>query len=305
MMPDTSAPEAELPTRVTRGAKLARQQAGPLQAACVVLYSGKLVGQRHVLQLPHVTVGRSAGAGIVIADDSVSREHARFAISGTTVQIEDLGSSNGTLVNGQTVQGKATLRDGDMLQFGSIHLKFFSADSVESAFHDEIFRKATVDAGTQVFNRQYLLESLDTAFTYCRARSRPVSVIYFDLDFFKRVNDTHGHSCGDFVLKESAQLAKTCLRDEDVLGRYGGEEFVVVLPDCDERLAAALAERLRKTVEHHEFVYNGIVLKQTVSLGVSEIHPQFADWKALLDDADRKLYHAKHSGRNQVMVNLP
>jgi diguanylate cyclase (GGDEF)-like protein len=153
-----------------------------------------------------------------------------------------------------------------------------------------------------VFNKGYLLESLDASFAQSRVQGKPCSVIYFDLDFFKKVNDTHGHSCGDFILREAAQLAKSCMRSEDVVGRYGGEEFVVVLSDCDVRLAAALAERLRKAMESHDFVYGGKSLKQTVSIGVSEIRSDFASPRELLDNADQKLYQSKHSGRNRVTV---
>jgi len=291
-----------LPTRITRSMKGDPARVPEVQSACLIQYSGDTLGRRYVLSAPETTIGRSAAAAMVLADDSVSREHAKCIAAGNAVEIEDLGSSNGTFINDQRVQGRAALRDGDIVRLGSVHLKYFSRDSIENVFHDNIYRKATIDADTGIFNKQYLLESLDLAFMYSRAKSQPLSVIYFDLDFFKKVNDTHGHSCGDAILRECAQIMKSCLRDEDVLGRYGGEEFVVVLPNCDAQLAATLAERIRIAVESHAFVHDDKTIKQTVSIGVSENSPAFNTGKALLDDADRKLYQSKNSGRNRVTV---
>lgn len=295
--------KSDLPTRVIASDKrVARKPTQPPQHACLIQYNGDALGRRHVLAASQIVIGRGASAHIVILDDSVSREHAKCNVSGHTVEIEDLDSSNGTFINGHRIAGPTVLRDGDMLQLGSVHFKYFADDSVENVFHDEIYRKATIDVGTQVFNKQYLLEALDEAFNHSRLHGRPVSVVYFDLDHFKKVNDTYGHSCGDYILRECAQLAKSCLRSDDTLGRYGGEEFVVVLPNSPSRLAAALADRLRKNIEAHAFTYQGNALKQTVSMGVSEIQPAFKTARDLLDDADRKLYQSKQSGRNRVTV---
>ncbi len=301
-MNNSASTTSDLPTRLTRGTKDAPERAASAQHACLIQYSGDTLGRRYVLDTPEVTIGRAASVGILIADDSVSREHAKCSANGAVILITDLGSSNGTFVNDQRMHDTTTLRDGDIVRLGSVHLKYFARDSIENLYHDKIYRKATVDAGTQIFNKQYLLEALDAAFIYSRAQGHPLSVIYFDLDFFKKVNDTHGHGCGDYILRESAQLAKSCLRTEDILGRFGGEEFVVVLPNCDARLAAALAERIRKTLEFHPFVYDGKPLKQTASLGVAEIQPAFNTGQDLLDDADRKLYQSKNAGRNRVTI---
>lgn len=299
--PDT-VPMSDIPTRATGSRRDAGRRANQERQACLIQYSGPGLGRRHVLPPGVVVIGRGTQAQLVIPDDSVSREHVRLLVVQGQVQAEDLGSSNGSQINGQALTQRTVLRDGDILQLGSVHLKFFSQDSVESAFHDEIFRKATLDVGTQVYNRMHLLESLDTAFAYSVPIAQPLSLIYFDLDHFKRVNDTHGHSCGDHVLRETARVARECVRENDILGRYGGEEFVVVLPGCDLRLAAALAERLRQTVELHTFRYEGLALRQTVSAGVSQRGEGMRTPRDLLDDADRKLYRAKQGGRNRVIA---
>jgi two-component system, cell cycle response regulator len=269
--------------------------------ACLIQYSGEPLGRRYPLDTPEVTIGRALDNGIVLSDASVSRLHAKLTAVGNAFDVEDLGSRNGTFVNSERVQARTLLRDGEILRIGKVLLKCFAYDSVENIFHDKIYRMATIDAGTQVFNKMYLLETLDTEFNNSHGNARPLSVIYYDLDYFKRVNDVHGHRCGDYVLRESAKVAKSCVRQEDVLARYGGEEFVIVLPNADGNTAAALAERIRSAVEQHPFAFEGKPLKQTISIGVSELQPEFKTCQDLLDDADRKLYQSKNAGRNRVV----
>jgi diguanylate cyclase (GGDEF)-like protein len=217
--------------------------------------------------------------------------------------LEDLNSSNGTFVNNEKLVGKITLKDGDIIRFGTILFKYFSHDNVENIFHDKIYRMATIDAGTQTFNKKYLMESLETEFKYARTYEKDLSIIYFDLDHFKKVNDTHGHSAGDVVLKEVAALVKGHIRKDDVFCRYGGEEFVVLLPNTNMRTAYDLAERIRKALEL-QVIPCGTDAKvtQTVSLGVSQLQAEMKDPQDFLNDADRKLYTSKKEGRNRVTV---
>ena len=287
-------------TRITGGAKPTDLRAPTRSRACLIQYSGDALGRRFLLDAPEITIGRAPTNGIVIPDDSVSREHAKIFSSGDATAVEDLGSSNGTFIHGARVQSRTTLQDGDILKAGSVLLKFFANDNIESAFHDKIYRMATVDAGTQLFNKKYLLETLESEFELSRVYGRPLSAIYYDLDFFKNVNDTHGHHCGDYILRECAQVAKSCMRAEDILARFGGEEFVAILPNADGRTAAELAQRICKAVADYDFVFDGTKLKQTISVGVSENQPAFKSATALLNDADRKLYQSKNSGRNRV-----
>lgn len=288
-------------TRITNtNAKMPITRAPVRGRACLIQYNGENLGRRFLLDAPEIAIGRVPDAGIFISDDSVSREHAKVYTEGDHVEIEDVGSSNGTFIHNQRISARTPLKDGDIIRFGAILFKFFAKDNIESAFHDKIYRLATVDAGTQLFNKKYLLETLDSEFRLCRVYGRPLSVIYYDLDFFKKVNDAHGHNCGDYVLRESAYVAKACMRTEDVLARFGGEEFVAILPGSDIYIATELAERIRKAVADHEFVFEGKTLTQTISVGVSEMQPLFKTAADLLDDADRKLYQSKSLGRNRV-----
>jgi diguanylate cyclase (GGDEF)-like protein len=161
---------------------------------------------------------------------------------------------------------------------------------------------ATIDVGTNIFNKKYLVEALETEVKFSRAYGRPLSIIYFDLDFFKKVNDTYGHSVGDGILRDSATLVKSIIRKEDIFCRYGGEEFVILLPATDAKTAYELAERIRTTFESHKFDIQGHQIKQTLSIGVSQLNPRMTTPDSLLEDADKKLYQSKTGGRNRVTI---
>ena len=173
---------------------------------------------------------------------------------------------------------------------------------MENMLQDKLYRDATIDAGTQTFNKKHLLESLDTEFNSSRRYDTPLTLIYFDLDYFKKVNDTHGHNAGDYILLEVAKIVKKTIRKEDIFCRFGGEEFIVLMPNTDARTAYESAERIRSAVEAFDFDFQGTGIKQTISLGISQLNPSMRTPKDLLDDADRKLYQSKQNGRNQVTV---
>ncbi|MBI5257318.1 MAG: GGDEF domain-containing protein [Burkholderiales bacterium] len=279
-----------------------------MRRSCLILYSGAETGKRFVLDAHAMTIGRLPDAEVFVDNSSVSRKHAELALSGETVTIRDLGSSNGTFVNDVRAEGSVRLKDGDLIRLGKVFLKFYAHESLDALLHDRIYRMATVDAGTEVFNRQYLIDALKSEIKLARLTTRPLSVIYFDLDFFKSVNDRFGHGAGDHVLKESAALVKSLVRKEDIFGRLGGEEFAVVLPNAPLDVAAELAERIRAAVAAHEFEFTlegpdgpGTAKhQQTISLGVTQLADDIKDCKELLDAADKQLYRAKHGGRNQV-----
>ena len=269
--------------------------------ACLVQYSGTNIGRRYVIDQIDMVIGRSPECSITVNEQSVSRKHASCTTIDGEVSIQDLGSSNGTFVNDNKIDTK-TLQDGDILRLGTVLFKYFAQGNVENIFHDKIYRMATIDGGTQTFNKQYLLESLDSEFQFSKTYGRPLSVIYFDLDHFKKVNDTYGHNAGDFILSELSKLVKSIVRKDDIFCRFGGEEFVILLPNTDARTAYDSAERIRKTVEENVFNTEGHSLKQTVSLGVSQLQPSMNTPKDFLEDADKKLYQSKQNGRNQVTI---
>lgn len=268
--------------------------------ACLVQYNGAALGRRYILDEPEVIAGRSPDTGIVIDEKSVSRQHARFLQAPDTIEVEDLGTTNGTYINDKRVDHRTPLRDGDIIRLGTILLKFYAHNNIDNVFHDKIYRMATIDTGTQIFNKKYLMESLESEFKFSKTYNRPLSLIYYDLDFFKKVNDIHGHNAGDYILKESAKITSAAIRKDDVFGRFGGEEFCIILPGTDAATATDLAERIRLAIETHIFEFSGKELRQTISMGVAQLSASMMSYKDLLEPADQKLYRSKNEGRNRV-----
>jgi diguanylate cyclase (GGDEF)-like protein len=159
--------------------------------------------------------------------------------------------------------------------------------------------QATHDPLTQMWNRGGILKILENELSRVSRSEVPLSICMADLDHFKKINDTYGHLTGDEVLKSIGSRMSCAIRNYDSVGRYGGEEFLVVMPGCNEEAACTIAERLRVGVEADVLVYSPSIIKVTMSLGVSEWHPQM-DMHDLLAQADLALYRAKGSGRNRV-----
>lgn len=267
--------------------------------ACVVVIYGPDLGKKHSLDVPSMIIGRSSKCDIQIDQESVSRNHAKIVNNGQSVMIRDLGSTNGTYVNDQLLS-EHILRDGDLIQIGRTILKFLSGDNIENSYHEEIYRLTTVDGLTQAFNKRYFLETLEREISRSGRYGRPLSLIMFDLDHFKNVNDTYGHLAGDHVLKHLAQVVSSRIRREDVLARYGGEEFAIILPETEHGNALFFADKIRRLVERTSFLFEKIQLPITISVGVATSDAEAASPVELIGRADEKLYEAKGAGRNCV-----
>ncbi|MFD2164899.1 diguanylate cyclase [Thalassotalea euphylliae] len=167
---------------------------------------------------------------------------------------------------------------------------------------DELERASRIDGLTQIYNRRFWEESLSREFCRCERYKTAMSLILFDLDHFKRLNDTYGHQCGDMVLEQTAACIKSLLRDADIFGRYGGEEFAIILPETRLPGAAEVAERVRKKVAEQEFVFEGDRIQVSISLGVAELSDEHQRYEQVISSADNELYRAKSMGRNQICV---
>lgn len=159
------------------------------------------------------------------------------------------------------------------------------------------------DPLTGLYNRRFFWDALTREIAAARRKGLPFSVILFDLDHFKRVNDVFGHDAGDIVLKEVAAVLRGAVRDSDVAVRHGGEEFAVLLPETSMEIAAERAERLRQDLEQHEISYGDQALHITASFGVAECPPGASDASALMRAVDAAMYSAKAAGRNRVAVS--
>jgi two-component system, cell cycle response regulator len=268
-------------------------------------------------------IGRSSGAHLQVDQESVSRKHAMVSGDEKGFVLADLQSTNGTFVNDRMLKSVRRLKHGDLVKIGRTVLKFIDAKQLESSYHEEIYRLTTVDALTQIFNRRYFEDALAREFSRCRRYGRALSLVLFDVDRFKKINDTHGHLVGDAALKKLATLIGSKIRKEDVFARYGGEEFALLLPEIDEAGATAFAEKVRKLVEQAKFSTPSLRLKLTISAGVATVYGSRVPsspppkgkgrqtWSNLpglesdfVQEADAQLYRAKREGRNRVSCAL-
>jgi len=176
--------------------------------------------------------------------------------------------------------------------------------ALESA-NQELEILSRTDRLTQLNNRGYWEECLAHEFNRFKRYHTTCSVIMFDIDHFKKVNDTYGHQAGDEVIREVSRVLRENLRTTDIAGRYGGEEFGVILGDTDAESAIIFCERIRKQIENLEVVHEKQTIKFAVSLGISQAKESISDYKTWLEQADQALYTSKESGRNQTNVFKP
>jgi diguanylate cyclase (GGDEF)-like protein len=181
------------------------------------------------------------------------------------------------------------------------------ADRLRQQRHalSEAERRAKTDSLTGVLNRRSLLEQLDAACRNARASNLPVAVLFLDLDFFKSINDSYGHAAGDACLAAVIGPIQAELRQSDIIGRYGGEEFIVVLSGADASAAEPIAERIRLRVSEVDIAGNDAPIRLTCSIGVASSDPLGVWGEALIAKADAAVYAAKRLGRNRVQVALP
>ena len=253
-------------------------------------------------------IGRSEDSDIQIRDEGVSRRHATLRVDGEAAVLRDLGSANGTYVDGVQVS-EVPVPDGTRIHVGAhTTLKFIRADELDARYQMRLAEGALQDPLTGLYNRRHFEERLVSEMSAAQRHQRPVSLLMCDVDHFKAINDRHGHLAGDETLKMVAFVLRGAVRKEDVLARYGGEEFVVIARETPLRGAQALGERIRRAVEASRCTWQGVDLGVTASVGVAtwlgpEIREGISE-RELLETADRALYMAKQGGRNRV-VSLP
>ncbi len=169
----------------------------------------------------------------------------------------------------------------------------------------ELEELAYFDPLTGLPNRRFFLNSVQTLLESARRYGNPLSLMVMDVDNFKSINDTYGHEAGDLVLKSLASILKTNLRQADIPARFGGEEFIVALPNTSLESAYKTAERIRKTFENSTVIHNGREIKTTISIGVAQFRDYMESIDDLIRDADQALYQAKATGKNRVVIYEP
>lgn len=267
--------------------------------ACLVVIYGMELGKKFNLDNPSLIIGRSSKCDVQIDQESVSRNHCKLINTGKSVLVRDLGSTNGTYVNDDPVD-EHVLRDGDLIKVGRTIFKFLTGGNIENAYHEEIYRLTTVDGLTQIYNKRYFMEVLEREISRSHRYGRELSLIMFDIDHFKNVNDTYGHLAGDHVLKHLASVIKQRIRREDIMARYGGEEFAIILPEIDSYNSRQFAEKIRRLVEKTVFKFEDTVIPVTISIGVATSNADTNAPEEFIKIADENLYEAKRRGRNCV-----
>jgi len=279
-------------------------EVGPRTRAVLTIVGGTETGR--ILSLSgglRFTLGRRASSTHRIDDASISGTHASVIATGTEYVVNDEGSTNGTYVNGQRITEPTPLRDGDRVQLGPIVLLFSRVHSVEEEALKRTYDAVMRDSLTGAFNRKHLMERLESELAFAKRHRAPLSLIVFDVDHFKQLNDTHGHLAGDAVLKSIVATLTRSVRTEDVVARYGGEEFVVTARQIPIDVATQVANRLRAAVAEAAVPFAGRDLHVTMSGGVASLAcvGESADALGLLALADRRLYSAKRAGRNVIV----
>ncbi len=272
----------------------------------LVLLSGGIPGAMLPLVRGGNWLGRAADNSLQLPDPSVSRHHALLkADEDGQVRLTDLGSTNGTFVNGERLTPKVpvALNDGDRLRIGTtVVVKFLRPDPCEEQFQREMFERTVRDGLTGLYNRSYFLDQMDILAQKAANRGMGMSVLMLDIDHFKRVNDDFGHSMGDAVLREVADVLRSATRSEDLVARYGGEEFILALPIISPRRALERAEWIRRCLASRPLRTNREPLRITASIGLiftPASRPRPAS--ALISAADYNLYRAKEAGRDRVV----
>ncbi len=276
------------------------------QTACLVVLAGPDVGT--VTRMEGICViGRDPSCQLRLKDESISRFHASIKQhKNGAVTIKDLDSTNGTYVNGKRQQ-VANLRDGEKILLGQDTLiRYQIQDAIEQSYHDELYIYSTRDGLTGLCNRRCATERIKANLSYAKRHRCPVSLMMLDIDHFKRINDTYGHQAGDLVLVTIANVMLATIREEDVLGRFGGEEFILFALDTPLDKARIFAERVRRKIEDEIIVLEGDPrsIRVTMSIGVITITPDGDyDLDQLISQADINLYKAKDGGRNRVVAS--
>ncbi len=271
------------------------------QKAYIMFISGQLSGKLCYLENKETIIGRAEECDISIDDSRISRHHIKISVVGDQAIIEDLGSTNGTFVNGERIKNRV-LANGDQVHISSDTIfKFALGSEAEQILLKEMHQMANYDAVTGIYNKHVFEKRLAEEFSFAKRKGIQLSLLMIDIDFFKKVNDTHGHMAGDYILQGVANRIQNALRGEDILARYGGEEFVVIMRGTDIKGAAIIAERVRRLVEAKPFAFEKKRIPVTISIGVATLAAGNMDKpQELLAQSDARMYQSKKNGRNRV-----
>ena len=283
------------------------RQAGRLEihGAAFFVLSGTDVGRAIPLDVDEMTIGRDAVCHVYLPDEGVSRRHARLRfLTDRSWQIDDLGSANGTVINGERMASRV-LRDGDRVLIGHTVLKFCAQAQVDEEYQERSFELSVWDALPQVRSRRFFEDRLRVEVAYARRHQTLVSLLLVDIDRLQAVNDAHGREAGTEVLRQVAASMQGRIRAEDLLVRWRGEEFAILVRGIPPEGAFVLAERVRRGIEGLTVKHEANDIRVTMTIGAATVagSPDLTG-AALVEAAEGLLREAKASGPNRTCARM-
>jgi len=280
--------------------------AGGEQSGSLLVVQGAEVDLgRHVMCDRPITIGRDERADLTLSDGSISRAHCMVERSEAGYVLVDLGSTNGTTLNGERVEGQKPLTPGDKIFIGASVIRFAYSDQLDHQFHSRLEEMVSIDPLTGMSAKRQYDATYRAMLERAVAEESPLVVMVMDMDGLKIINDTYGHEMGGFVIAEVAGLIRTVLEEHGYLCRFGGDEFVGCFAGLEKARAVALAEEVCDKVADHVFEHNGERVEPTISIGVACYPADVGDPNQLFTAADRAMYEAKRHGKNQVRAIPP
>lgn len=269
----------------------------------LIVLRGSQLGRRYLLNEQDLVLGRrESRANIVIpADPEISGAHCRIRYDAARDAwlLSDLHSTNGTWVNGERVQC-VQVRDGDKILLGQTILKFTFHDVIEAQFHQEVDRMMNIDELTGLVVLRLFNEHFRHAVEQCATEEQPLAVLMMDMDGLKRINDTYGHQIGAQTIRAVGHLLGSLLHPHGLATRFGGDEFTAYAAGHNRAQGLALGETIRTTIKNHSFMFDGIEVSPTISIGVAAFPEDGDTCEQLTRRADEALYRAKAAGRDCV-----
>jgi two-component system cell cycle response regulator len=266
----------------------------------LVIISGNEMGVRKPVD-KSVLIGRDPACELVLTDGLVSSRHALLEDRGDSWALIDLGSTNGTSVNGE--KGKEfVLARNDKIVFGRTVVRFEMQDPLEQEYDQLVEKLLNVDDLSGLLVRRKFDADLKIAIEQARGQRAPLGLLMMDLDGIKKINDTHGHLFGAYVIGESGRLIGSVIEGKGFATRFGGDEYIAALPGMDLPATQAMGAQILASIAAHRYEREGIPLRPGISIGAAAFPESASDAETLFQRADEALYRAKRAGKNQVCL---
>lgn len=275
-----------------------------LQRPVLVVLLGEDVGERARVTGSGFVIGRGHSADLTLRDPRISSAHCRLEDRGDAWAILDLGSTNGTTVNGELIT-QTMLRSNDKIGVGDSVLRFELQDAADVAYDEVVQRLIHVDDLTGLYQRRRFDRELEELVRRATEASEPLGMLVMDLDGLKAINDTHGHLFGAHVIAESGRVIGRTIPERAIAARFGGDEYVAACPGQGPEETAAVATAILEAIGSHRFEKDGVLLRPGISIGVAALPHHAGDRVDLFRRADEAMYEAKRNGKNRVAVCRP